>query len=132
MGNLIWLASYPKSGTTRLRAFLHNYLRPGDEPYDINRLTDFTASESSAALYRHYDPRPPSRLTAAEVMALRPLVHRDLTRAFPGPVFVKTHNAVLLIEGVPLLTPQFTAGSIYILRDPRAIALSYSHHMGRS
>jgi len=130
MGNIVWLASYPKSGTTWLRAFLHNFLRPSDRPYDINRLTDFAASECDAALYRHYDPRPASQYSAAEVQRLRPLVHRDLTQAFPDLVFVKTHNAVLLVEGMPLLTPQLTAGSIYIARDPRAVALSYSHHLG--
>jgi hypothetical protein len=65
------------------------------------------------------------------VQALRPRVHRDLTRASPNVVFVKTHNAVVLVEGAPLLTPEVTAGSIYLVRDPRAVALSYSHHLGR-
>jgi hypothetical protein len=131
MGKIVWLAAYPKSGTTWLRAFLHNFLRPADRPHDINRLTDFSAGECDAALYRHYDPRPASLYTDAEVQALRPLVHRDLAQAAPGPVFVKTHNAVLVVEGVPLLTPRETAGSIYLVRDPRAVALSYSHHLGR-
>jgi hypothetical protein len=132
MGKIVWLASYPKSGTTWLRAFLHNFLRPGDRPHDIDRLSDFCESESDAGLYRLYDDRPASQYTQAEVQRLRPLVHRDLTRAFPHLVFVKTHNAVLLVEGVPLLTPQVTAGSIYIVRDPRAVAVSYSHHLGLS
>ena len=131
MGKIVWLASYPKSGTTWLRAFLHNFLLPADQPHDINRLTDFSASECDAALYRHYDPRPPSHYSAAEVQALRPQVHRDLTQASPELVFVKTHNAVVLVEGKPLLTPQVTAGSIYLVRNPRAVALSYSHHLGR-
>ena len=131
MGNIVWLASYPKSGTTWLRAFLHNFLRPTDRPYDINRLTDFSESECDAQLYRHYDSRPASTYSIADVQRLRPKVHRDLTKAFPDLVFVKTHNAVLMVEGMPLLTPQFTAGSIYIVRDPRAVALSYSHHFGR-
>jgi Sulfotransferase domain len=131
MGKIVWLAAYPKSGTTWLRAFLHNFLRPADRPHDINRLTDFSAGECDAALYRPYDPRPASLYSDAEVQALRPLVHRDLAQSAPGPVFVKTHNAVLLVEGTPLLTPQETAGSIYLVRDPRAVAVSYSQHLGR-
>ena len=47
-------------------------------------------------------------------------------------MFVKTHNASLLVEGVPLMTPEVTAGAIYIVRDPRDIAVSYSRHLGRS
>jgi hypothetical protein len=130
MGKIVWLASYPKSGTTWLRAFLHNFLRPQDRPYDINRLNEFCESENDAALYHRYDPRSPRQYSLADVQRLRPLVHRDLTRAFPDLVFVKTHNAVLLVEGVPLLTPAVTAGSIYVVRDPRAVAVSYSHHLG--
>jgi hypothetical protein len=132
MGKIVWLASYPKSGTTWLRAFLHNFLRPQDQPYDINQLNDFCESENDATLYHPYDPRPASHYSLADVQRLRPQVHRDLMRAFPDLVFVKTHNAVLVVEGVPLLTPDVTAGSIYIVRDPRAVAVSYSHHLGLS
>ena len=38
MSGIFWLASYPKSGNTWLRAFLTNYLRESDEPADINEL----------------------------------------------------------------------------------------------
>jgi hypothetical protein len=130
MGKLIWLASYPKSGNTWLRAFLHNYLRNPEKPYDINRLLDFTATENDAGLYKAYDPRPASQFSFADVQRMRPLLHRDLTESFPGSVFVKTHNAALAVEGVPLQTPDVTAGSIYIVRDPRDIAISYASHLG--
>lgn len=63
---------------------------------------------------------------------MRPLVHRDLMASDPSLVFVKTHNASLLVEGVPLVTPEVTAGAIYIVRDPRDVAISYSRHLGRS
>jgi hypothetical protein len=132
MGKLLWIASYPKSGNTWLRVLLHNYLRQPAEPWDINRLADFTASETSAEHYRRYDPRPASQYAIADVQRMRPQVHRDLTRLFPGAVFVKTHNMVGHVEGVPLVTPELTAGVIYIMRDPRDVAISYSHHLGLS
>ena len=28
MGKIVWLASYPKSGNTWVRAYLHNYITP--------------------------------------------------------------------------------------------------------
>ncbi len=132
MGKLVWIASYPKSGNTWIRAFLHNYIRQPDVPYDINRLGDLTASDVNAERYARYDQRPASQYSIAEVQRMRPLVQRDLMALDPSLVFVKTHNARLLIEGSPLITPDVTAGAIYIVRDPRDVVVSYSRHRGRS
>ena len=132
MGKLVWIASYPKSGSTWVRAFLHNYIRQPDAPYDINALMDLSTGESGAARYHRYDPRPASQSSIADVQRMRPLVHRDLMAVHPNLVFVKTHNASVLVEGVPMMTPGVTAGAIYIVRDPRDVAVSYSRHRGRS
>jgi hypothetical protein len=132
MGQLVWIASYPKSGNTWVRAFLHNYIRQPHAPYDINRLTDLTAADTNAERYRRHDPRPASQYTIADVQRMRPLVHRDLTALDSTLVFVKTHNAMLQVAGAPLVTPEVTAGALYILRDPRDVAVSYSRHLGRS
>jgi hypothetical protein len=132
VGKLVWIASYPKSGNTWVRAFLHNYIRQGDAPYDINSLTDLTASDVNAERYQRYDPRPASRYAVADVQRMRPLVHRDLTALDKTLVFVKSHNARLQVEGAPLITLEVTAGSIYIVRDPRDVAVSYSAHLGRT
>jgi len=132
MGKLVWIASYPKSGSTWVRAFLHNYILQPQAPYDINALMDLSTGESGAARYRRYDPRPASQYSIADVQRMRPRVHRDLMDVHPNLVFVKTHNASVLVEGVPLMTPDVTAGAIYIVRDPRDIAVSYARHRGRS
>jgi hypothetical protein len=132
VGQLVWIASYPKSGNTWVRAFLHNYIRQGGAPYDINALTDLTAADVNAERYRRYDPRPASQYSIADVQRMRRLVHRDLTALDKTLVFVKTHNARLQVAGAPLITPEVTAGAIYIVRDPRDLAVSYSAHLGRS
>ncbi|WP_158258564.1 sulfotransferase domain-containing protein [Rhodopila globiformis] len=132
MGQLIWIASYPKSGNTWVRAFLHNYIRNADAPCDINRLTDLTAADVNAERYARYDQRPASQFSVPDVQRMRPLVHRDLTTLDSTLVFVKTHNARLAVAGVPLITPAVTAGAICIVRDPRDIVVSYSRHMGLS
>ena len=132
MGQIIWIASYPKSGSTWLRAFLHNYVRDAETPHDINSLMELTTGESSAARYRRLDPRPASQYGIADVQRLRPLVHRALADAHPGLVFVKTHNALLVVAGVQTITKDVTSGAIYILRDPRDVAISYSRHLDRS
>ena len=132
MGKLVWLASYPKSGNTWLRAFLHNYLRQPAAPHDINRLDELTIGESEVAHFARYDARDPRAWSIADVQRLRRRVHRDFMTASPTLVFVKTHNASLVVDGVPLLSPDVTAGAIYVVRDPRDVAVSYAHHLGRS
>ena len=131
MGQIIWIASYPKSGSTWLRAFLHNYVRDADAPHNINSLMDLTTGESGAARYQRHDPRPPSQYSIADVQRMRPAVHRALADAHPGLVFVKTHSALLVVAGVQTITKDVTSGAIYILRDPRDVAVSYSRHLNR-
>jgi hypothetical protein len=132
VGKILWLASYPRSGNTWLRAFLHNLFRNADEPHDINRLQDFTLIDSDARWYRMLDPRPPAELTKEEVAALRPRAHAAMTAAFPDTVFVKTHSALVEDRGTPMITLEHTAGAIYVVRDPLDVAVSYSHHYGVS
>ncbi len=58
MGAIIWLASYPKSGNTWLRAFLHNLLRNPSQPADINQLDRFALGDSQKMWYAEVADRP--------------------------------------------------------------------------
>ena len=128
MGKLVWLASYPKSGNTWLRAFLHNFLLQPEMPHSINALTEISVVECAAALFG----RPGTAFTPIDVQKSRPAVHQRLTTLHPGPVFVKTHNANLTLHDMPLCTPSLTAAAIYVVRDPRDVAVSYSAYTGMS
>ncbi|MBO6635455.1 MAG: sulfotransferase domain-containing protein [Parvibaculum sp.] len=132
MGALIWLASYPKSGNTWMRSFLHNLFRNSEQPVDINEISDFCLGESAAQWYRRHTDQPLNELTPEELAKLRPLVHRDFTTVFPDSVFVKTHNYLGESCGVPLHTMEVTAGGIYVLRNPLDVVISVSHHFGET
>jgi hypothetical protein len=132
MGAIIWLASYPKSGNTWMRVFLHNLLINPDKPADINTLSKFCLGEDKAEYFNQFDPRPLSTWTPAEIAERRPKVHELLTQAFPDSVFVKTHNFLGESDGWPLVNLEVTAGAIYMVRNPLDVAISYSHHFGIS
>ena len=129
MGNLIWLASYPKSGNTWLRAFLHNLMLKADQPHDINRLGEVTAGDVEPGLYEEIAGRPASDLTVNEVAALRARVQERLAARHEGSRFAKTHSAVMNFAGHPTFNMAVTAGAIYVVRNPLDVAVSFSHHL---
>lgn len=130
MGKIIWLASFPKSGNTWLRAFLHNLLRNPRDAYNVNQLTEFTHSDSQMRWYNLFDPRPGNQITKEEIAALRPKVHEAMTKSFPDSVFVKTHNALVEDRGTPMITMEYTAGAIYVIRNPLDVVISHADHYG--
>lgn len=131
---IIWLASYPRSGNTWTRAFIHalvNVMRDPDfADLDLNRIEDFSASESAAEQYRKYLGKPAFRATPAEIAAARPQVQADIVARLNRPVFIKTHNASALDHGHPLINMAVSAGAIYILRNPLDVAISFAHFRG--
>ena len=131
MSRILWLASYPKSGNTWLRAFLHNLFRDTDAPFDINRMSELTAGDSQARWFRRFDPRPPPALSRADLARLRPEVHALIAGSAPDTVMVKTHNALVEAAGAPMIAQPLTAGALYVVRNPLDVALSYAHHLGR-
>ena len=129
MSGIIWLASYPKSGNTWLRMFLANFITNGTKPFDINRLSDFTFSDMRAGYFEEVAKRPIAELDDKELNLLRPKVHRFLANRTAHTMFVKTHHAVGMISDIPTITPDVTAGAIYIVRNPLDVVISYAHHM---
>lgn len=130
MGGIIWLASYPKSGNTWLRSFVHNLLRNPAEPADINQLDQFCYGDSQAGWYERLAGRKLADLSPQEIANLRPAVHRAFGRSRPDSVFVKTHNMMGETFGVPLIAMEATAGAIYVVRNPLDLVLSLADHFG--
>jgi hypothetical protein len=132
MGKIIWLASYPKSGNTWLRAFLHNYLRNPKESYDVNKMSDFSLGDSTGFLYQKFLRKPVKEMTGEEIALLRPKVQELLTRALPDNVFIKTHNALLDHYDQPMIHMEYTAGAVYVVRNPLDMVISHADHYGHT
>lgn len=129
---ILWLASYPKSGNTWLRAFLANYLADARQPTHINALRDFAYGDMRVEYYEKISQKKGADLTGPEINKLRPRVHRMIAASQPGLVFVKTHSALTQIDDIPTITPEATFGAIYVVRNPMDVAVSFAHHNGLS
>lgn len=133
MSGILWLASFPKSGNTWLRAFLANLLSNAREPVDINALPQFGWGDAKAELYETAAGRPIVEMTDEELHLLRPRVHRMMAGLRGGDTLLaKTHNAVTTLGGVSTITPEVTAGAIYVIRNPLDVTVSYASHFGLS
>lgn len=127
---LVWLASFPKSGNTWLRLFLANYIMNCDEPFPINQVHMLTFSDMMGSPYEKLTGKPLRELSDLEIQSLRPRVHRALASQKADVMLVKTHQAVLQIQEISTVTFEVTKASIYILRNPFDVAVSYAHHCG--
>jgi len=126
---LIWLASYPKSGNTWVRAFLANYLRGTPTPADINTL-GVGPIASDRRLFDELVGIEASELSGAEVEALRPQVYRQYARELRRTVFVKVHDAYNVVDGTATFPPDAGDRAIYVVRNPLDVAVSLAHHLG--
>ena len=132
---IVWLASYPKSGNTWARAFLHNLVKSisGEaDAQDINGLGRFTAGLASKEMYANVLGFEPTSDHRDQIAAVRHEVQRRAADQFEGLIFVKTHQALAVDRGFTTVNFDVTAGAIYIVRNPLDVAISYAHHLGRS
>lgn len=132
--NIIWIASYPKSGNTWVRAFLHNLIRElsgdADQAQDINRMNEHTVWEIPAKPYERALGKSLSAASRSEIAEIRPEIQRRLANSRSSPFFMKTHLCHGSDQGHPTINLNATRAAIYIIRNPLDVAISYAHHTG--
>lgn len=127
---LVWLASYPKSGNTWMRVLLSNLLAGRDKPADINNLSKL---DMLASRWRFADDTliDPDLLSQQELEQLRPTQCDFVADNLQDPFFCKTHDRFLAPTGTPTLGTHARA-ALYLVRDPRDVAVSLCHHASLS
>ena len=131
MSGAIWLASYPKSGNTWARLALRS-LRDGGDAILLDDALTFGGLNATHGMMDRWLEVESGHLTADEIDALRPDYHA-LFFGGSAPRVCKVHDAwVRNAEGRPFFDPGFTHAALYILRDPRDVAVSWSRFAGRT
>jgi hypothetical protein len=132
--NIVWLASFPKSGNTWVRMLFDAYIL-GEEP-DINKMVT-SVSDDHAARFQLGDKSQILDFPLEYQLLARPMAMLRLATAFRAnrlhpdlPLLCKTHCANMSASGVELMPHQLTKASIYLVRDPRDVVISFSKHMG--
>jgi hypothetical protein len=125
-----WLASYPKSGNTWVRAFLE-YYETGK--LDINCMCTVKGDEQ-LYYYQAMTPKPVHEFDIYEWALIRPAALSMYLYMHPerDHLVLKTHNAHAIIGDMPLF-PAFLSGpSVYLIRNPLDIVPSFARHAGKT
>jgi len=117
---IIWIASYPKSGNTYLRSFLASYYYSNNGKFDFDQLLKIHQFPN----IKFSKIKPTSKEEASKYWIFNQNNFFDKT----GLNFVKTHNCLLPFQGNEFTTSNETLGAIYIVRDPRNVITSITHH----
>lgn len=127
--NVIWLASYPKSGNTWFRSFLTALLNQGE--IDINKMeTDgiFSAKEYIESILdvSTDDLRP------REFESFRKTAFAYKAKETKKELFVKIHDAYTYSrwDGLPLIPNSGSRVVLYLIRNPLDVVLSLANHTG--
>jgi aryl sulfotransferase len=126
-----WLASYPKSGNTWLRVVIATLL--SGRPADSNAIPLLNALASDRSQFDDVLGIESADLTVEQETNLRPRAYEIWAAEASQPIYCKTHDAYHRTSaGEPLFPTAVTPGAVYVVRDPRAVAVSLAHHTART
>ena len=132
--HIFWIASYPKSGNTLLRAIISSLFFSKDGYFDFKILKHTTQFEMRKRLDVINEINKNDFLKIGDLKILSKywqlLQSKKNLNINKGFGFVKSHSNLVSLFNNWFTTPELTAGYIYIIRDPRDVAISWSKHSG--
>ena len=132
---IVWIASYPKSGNTWVRLFLHHLLRikrgRPDGDREIDRLGETVPSlAGQVGLFEQFIGKPVIQTDMKEIVTARPKVQEAMVReAGPGVLPLKTHSFLGRVFDTPLINLGISVGAIYLVRNPLDVAVSLAPYL---
>ncbi|MGF1591838.1 MAG: sulfotransferase domain-containing protein [Kiloniellaceae bacterium] len=130
MPGILWLASYPKSGNTWMRAFLANLILDEPEPLPLKRINEVCSSEPNEVWFKPLTSKPVRELSEKRIAALRVKAQERAVSLNKNVMPMKTHSLYGKDHGYPTISVKASVGVIYIVRDPRDVAISAADHYG--
>ena len=134
---IIWIASYPKSGNTWVRSFLSTYIYAEKNSsvfknikkiinfpnishfkgiFEINKFTQEEQKDKKKKDKKKFE------ISKYWIAAQKKInLSNEIT-------FLKTHNFGGSLEGNEFTNSENTSAVIYLVRDPRSVAVSNAHH----
>ena len=130
--HIFWISSYPKSGNTLVRAIIASLFFSRDGKFKFNQLKHTTQFEKRNRLNLIKQINEEDFLNLDQLKVLSKywltLQKKENMKIDKGFGFVKSHSSYVSILNNWFTNPSNTAGYIYIVRDPRDVAISWAKH----
>ncbi len=117
---IIWLASYPKSGNTYVRAFLSAYYFSENGHFDFSQIKNIDQFPHEKFFKEKVNNM---KEASKQWMPIQRKINQDKKIKF-----LKTHSFLGNYEGNIFTSPETTLGAVYIVRDPRNVLTSLKNH----
>ena len=124
---IIWLASYPKSGNTWVRAFLSAYLYTNNGNFNFDLLDKIKEFPEHNVLNKFMESKNFHNLNEVSKHWINVQKFLNLGNKI---TYLKTHSSFCNINENKFSDKNNTTALIYIVRDPRNVILSMSNHFG--
>ena len=131
---LIFIASYPKSGNTFMRAIVSSLIYSENGVFDFELFKKITLLDTNpfydfVKKINHQDFLMLDKIdTASKYWISAQKKYTELTKNF----IFKTHAANLMYRNDKYTSEENCKGVIYLVRDPRGIVPSYAYHLNIS
>ena len=119
----IWIASYPKSGNTLVRAMLSSYFFSKDGKFNFELIKNIKQFPHIGIFEKlGINIKDEKEIVKNYIKAQESINQKNSIQ------FLKTHSYLFNINNNPFTDLNNTLGVIYIVRDPRNVVTSYAHH----
>ena len=122
---IVWIASYPKSGNTWIRSLLSAYLYTKDGIFNdfdlLKKIHQFPSKKYLEFFLKKFQD-------IKEVSEYWIAAQDRINLLNTGTTFLKTHSSLCTLENNSFTNRNNTCAAIYVVRDPRNLITSFSHH----
>ena len=120
---IIWVVSYPKSGNTLVRAILTSLIYSEDGNFNFNLLKKIDQYPQN-----HHFKGLTNKFNNIDELSKFWTISQDKLNLDKKIKFLKTHHLRCGIGNYTFTNSKNTIGTIYIVRDPRDVIISFAQH----